>query len=126
MIGLGVALVAKASSVSNTNRAGYMYYWRGSYFVPNIGYETNLGEAFGASDEITVGGILLGVDAEGAFELRFCSLKVRLDLNANTVAFRKNSTDVGLPQTIAQSESGYHFAFDASTEGAAVTIVELW
>lgn len=48
---------------------------------------------------------------------------VRLDLDANTVAFLKNGAAVAPPKPIATAEA-YHFAFEAGSKGEAVTIVE--
>lgn len=53
-------------------------------------------------------------------------ITVRVDLDEHTLSFRMNGTDVGSPQKIAHAADGdvYHFAFDASYVGTAVTIVE--
>lgn len=50
-------------------------------------------------------------------------ITVRLDLNENTVAIRKNGSCTVSPQRIAPTVGGYYFAFNAYREGSAVTIV---
>lgn len=55
-------------------------------------------------------------------------ITVRLDLDANTVAFRKNGigTTAGSAQNIARGyEPPFHFAFKAQTKGDAAEIVEM-
>lgn len=52
------------------------------------------------------------------------NITVQLDVDASTVAFRKNGTDAGAPQKITHGEA-YYFAFDSETEGDAVTITEV-
>ena len=40
------------------------------------------------------------------------------------VAFRKNGADIGSPQAIPHYDDGYHFVFETTRDGNAVTIVE--
>lgn len=51
------------------------------------------------------------------------AITVRLDLDANTVAFLKDGELVISPQTIERD--AYFFAFDASAEGDAVTLLSV-
>lgn len=50
-------------------------------------------------------------------------ITVRLDLDAFTVAFRKNGATTGGYSPIQIARDKYHFAFDAAVGGDAVTIV---
>lgn len=105
--GRGTALgVAPASKVSATNDVwavgSYMYSTSGSYWEKGRCRGSKIG-AYGAVGDVVT---------------------VRLNLDALTVAFRLNGADVGSPQSISPDEAGYHFAFEAWSEGNAVTIGE--
>lgn len=61
--------------------------------------------------------------AEGDGYVPGDAITVRLNLNTNTVAFRKNTEKVGPPQKL-DDDAAYQFAFDGYTAGDAVTIIE--
>ena len=75
--------------------------------------------------EMQITGVhLLGVNGREVGSIQSGSaVTVVLDLNANTVAFQKNSAAVGSPQKIPHDT--YHFAFDSCRKCDAVTIVEM-
>lgn len=98
----GAVPVDKASfRESSSVFVAYVWSSSGAYFAQSGWSETaNFGVKFKKGDRITV----------------------RLDIDANTVAFRKNGVDVGSPQDIASG--AYNFLFEAEWSGDRVTIVE--
>lgn len=97
---LGVILASRASSVDRALNVGPMYYSSGFYYGADC-CAPNVGGGFHSGDVVTV----------------------RLDLDANTIAFRVNGAGTVPPQEIARGDA-YHFAFAAGGKGNAVTIVE--
>lgn len=97
---LGVVPVAKASITGSTYGLGYMYGSNGRFNAPGH-VVSSFDVPYGSGDLVTV----------------------RLNLGANTVAFRLNGADVGVAQKIAPGDA-YYFAFEADYEGDAVTIVD--
>lgn len=95
-IGLGVA----TSATSGNGIPGYAYCSHGWFARP----------------------VTLGTTLEGYTKGDIVA--VRLDLDANTVAFRKNGKEVTPPEKILPHGAAYRFAFVAYCEGDAVTIVE--
>ena len=84
------------------HEVGYFYWSRSGQFYANNSHKNwGTDTKCGAGDEITV-----------------C-----LNLDANTIAFRKNSTAVCEAQHI--SNEPYCFVFRATTDGSCVTIVGL-
>lgn len=105
-VALGVVSAAKASDAGDAVFAGFMYDSSGCYY--RQGCLVLRFPAYGTGDRITV----------------------RLDLDASTVAFRKNGVDcerfgadVRSVQNITPGEA-FQFAFDAIQNPSAVTIVE--
>lgn len=100
-VAIGVVPAAKASHARSAYTVGCVYYSNGNYHALGKWVPSIVGASYGAGDLVTA----------------------RLDLPANTIAFRKNGADVGTPQKIAPGDA-YHFAFEAWCEDDAVTIVE--
>lgn len=104
-VGVGVIPVSKASSTDGAEELGYMLYNNGGYYAKNVVADSIRRKvSYGEGDTITV----------------------RLDLDSNTIVFRKNDDEaIGSPQAIAHD--AYYFAFDSDTdetlEGNAVSIV---
>lgn len=101
-IGVGVVAAADAyyTATRSASENGYVYGSNGCYFAKSYGLTRRFGTLYGTGDVVTV----------------------RLDLDADTVAFQKNGVDIdGARQRIAHDE--YCFAFEARSEGNAVAIV---
>lgn len=97
-ITVGLMSATQASHRGSSIWVSYVYHANGEYYASRKCDE--FGVQYGTGDEITV----------------------VADLDANTVAFRKNGVDVGSPHDIAPGEA-YQFLFDAQEAGDAVTIV---
>lgn len=97
--------VSKASKIGSARSVGYILYSsRGYYAPPGSCVHEWFGPGFGVGDAVTV----------------------RLDLEVNTVAFRKNGADIESPQEIQRgAEEEYCFVVEACGGGVAVTIIEI-
>lgn len=102
-IGVGVISVANSLSMAEGWFEGYEMDDAGQFFAKNRHPVAGFGEAarYGVGDEVTV----------------------RLNLDANTVAFSKNGVTVGTPQDIPNDS--YYFMFESVTDDDVVTIVEM-
>lgn len=92
--------MSNASRTDGAEELGYMLYDNGWYFAKSDDFKEAFGVAYGEGDALTV-----------------C-----LDLDANTIAFRKNGVLLS-PQAI--EHDAYYFALDTIAQGDAVTIVNL-
>lgn len=102
---LGVVPAAMASSTDVACNVGYMCDVFGDYW--------NRGAIVRDADDLLFAGY-----GTGDF------ITVCLNLDAKTVAFRKNGADVGAPQSIAEEGGAFHFAFESEDKSEPVTIVE--
>lgn len=102
--GLGVVPESKAVTYGSGYDTGYCYDSNGDYFSadvsPHAATRFSDRHMYGNGDDMTV----------------------RLDLEENTITFRKNSETVGEPQDIPNT--AYHFMFDAAW-ASRVTIVKM-
>lgn len=106
-VGLGVVPAANTASTGPAWNVGYMFYSSGSYYAKrNWPIADYGGVGFDTGDTIAV----------------------RLDLDTNTITFRKNGADVAAPEKMVSPKSHereYYLAFDAEAKGSAVTIIEM-
>lgn len=99
---LGAVPAAKASHIDWARKVGYVYHSSGNYYEKKGAPPTAKFPSYRTGDTIAV----------------------RLDLDASTIAFRKNGKDVSTDMKIAHGEA-YYFAFDSIKGDDAVTIVEM-
>lgn len=102
-IALGVVPTAEALSTGDLHDVGHAYCSNGDCYAQ--------GRCVFRSEG------LFGQSRRNVHTFRVC-----LNLDANTVAFRKDGADIGAPQKIAAGDS-YHFAFGTPWSGNAVTIL---
>lgn len=131
-IGLGIAPVARGASSIAGGGGG-----QGSFGANDVGYVYYSGKA--APGRTVIATLAKCVVADGEYYGQTSNRLIRtfgagydtgdtitviLDVEATTVAFRKNGTTV-FAHEIA-SAAAFQFAFDACKTGAAVTILEMW
>lgn len=97
---LGIVPTSKRSLTSPAYQIGYTYQAKyGTYWALGSGPHNNA--KYGAGD----------------------SIAVRLDLNANTVAFSKNGSTAVSPQSIPND--AYHFVFESNRGETVVSVVDV-
>lgn len=105
---MGLGVVPAALAADGTCRGAYEVGWvydPVGYYWDRDDYDARFDEGYGTGDRVTV----------------------ILNLDANTVAFRKNDVDAGSQKDIAHgysSEAAFRFAFEAYYNRIAVTIVK--